>query len=71
MPSHQERIRRNCPEMNCDHTWMYKESSNVAPFIEKDGTRTTISICINCGIKDEYNRPQDKFELELKKFFVE
>lgn len=71
MPSHPDRVRRNSPEVNCKHLWIYHMNSDVAPFIEEDGSRTTIKLCANCGIKEKYNRPQIKFEFELKKLLID
>lgn len=69
MPSHQERIRAKNPEMNCNHFWVYINSSNIAPIINADGTRTTQKTCWGCGMYDEVTRSQADFEKELDDHF--
>jgi hypothetical protein len=68
MPSHQERIRAKNPEMNCKHYFMFRASSDVAPFILENGDRKTIRICFNCGLQESYIRSQEEFlkEIDLK-----
>jgi len=66
MPSHQERIQNKNPEMNCNHIWLFKKQSNIAPFINKNGSRTTIKICFNCGLIKKFIRSQKEYEDELK-----
>jgi len=73
MPSHPDRVRRNYPEMHCNHLWIFINQSNIAPFIEKDtiglikpGDRTTIKECINCGLGEKYTRSQETFLKEIK-----
>jgi hypothetical protein len=65
MPSHQERIRAKNPEMNCSHLFAIS-NSEIAPFIEENGNRTTVGRCIYCGIIKKYTRSQEQFLLELK-----
>lgn len=67
MPSHQERIRKKNPEINCGHIWIYKEHSDIAPFILESGLRRTIRICIDCGIEESWTRTQEEFEDELRR----
>ena len=64
-PSHPDRVRRNQPEVNCKHSFIYIQHSNIAPFIEKNGDRTTIEFCIDCGTRRSRTRTQEEFLNEL------
>lgn len=67
MLPHQERIRKANPNMSCDHLWVFKDNSDKAPFINEDGTRTTIKFCVNCGETTLYTRSQKEFESEISR----
>jgi len=67
MPSHPDRVRRNysvCFERG-EHNWIVKVQSDIAPFIELNGSRTTYWMCIDCGENKTYTRTQEEFLKEL------
>jgi len=64
-----QKCRESYPELHCKHVFIFKMQSDIAPFINADGTRTTIKICIDCGLVESYTRTQEKFKEELAKSF--
>lgn len=67
MSSHPDRVRRNYTE--CDirgyHNLFVSNDSHIAPFINEDGTRTTIRYCHDCDEKVKFTRTQEEFEIEM------
>jgi hypothetical protein len=61
-----QRCRESYPELHCKHVFIFKAQSNIAPFINADGSGTTIKFCIDCGLVESYTRSQVEFEEELK-----
>lgn len=64
MPSHPDRVRRNNPEMNCKHLYALV-GFDIAPFINSDGTRTIIGVCVYCGKEEKYTQTQEGFLKKL------
>lgn len=70
-PSHPDRVRKNysiCFERG-EHNYFIQTNSNIAPFINSDGTRTTIRVCYDCGDRQSFTRTQEEFEKELIYYF--
>jgi len=64
-----QRTRESNQEINCKrHFWMYVSSSDVAPFIEPNGDRTTIRVCFNCGLRLKRTRTQHEFLEEMESY---
>ena len=67
MPSHQDRIKENydvCFHKG-SHNFFISNDSDIAPYINPDGTRTTIKTCWDCGERISFTRTQKEFEDEI------
>jgi hypothetical protein len=65
-----QRTREGSKEVNCSHLLLItKADSDKAPFIESDGNRTTIKLCVYCGKVFIYTRSEEQFKKELDLMF--
>lgn len=70
MPSHPDRVRQNytkCMIGDEPHSLYYLADSDRAPYINSDGTRSTVMRCLECNYVHVRTRSQKQFEEELKK----
>jgi len=64
-----QKARELNQELNCKyHFWVYMGQSDIAPFIEPNGDRTTIKVCFNCGLRLKTTRTQIEFLAEIESY---